>query len=262
MDELARFNKQRWEALAEAHIVYSVPLLNMDESAARALVDPEGLIGAVRGKRILCLAGGGGQQSAAFGLLGADVTTLDLSETQLERDREAARHYGLKIATVHGDMRDLSGFDEDRFDVVWHAHSINFVPDATEVFRQVRRVLKAGGIYHFSCSNPYFHSVEPEDWNGEAYPLRERYAQGELSFPDPHWTFTSPDGSRQRVEGPREFRHTLETLVNGLTALGFVLLRLREDTARDPDAEPGSWDHFRSIAPPYLEFWSSLGHTG
>ena len=45
------------------------------------------LIDKIAGKGVLCLAGGGGQQSAAFALLGAKVTVLDFSETQLERDK-------------------------------------------------------------------------------------------------------------------------------------------------------------------------------
>ena len=93
MDDLAQFNMERWNALARAGIEYTVPYLDMDESAARRLVDRNGLIGDVDGKDVLCLAAGGGQQSAAFALLGAKVTVLDLSEVQLERDREAARHF-------------------------------------------------------------------------------------------------------------------------------------------------------------------------
>ncbi len=82
LDELARYNKERWEALAQADIAFSRPFLDLIPSSARQLIDPHKLIGPVDGKSILCLAGGG-QQSAAFSLLGAQVTVLDLSETQL-----------------------------------------------------------------------------------------------------------------------------------------------------------------------------------
>jgi len=37
---------------------------------------------------VLCLASGGEQQSAIFGLLGADVTVLDLCAQQLAGDRQ------------------------------------------------------------------------------------------------------------------------------------------------------------------------------
>ena len=47
--------------------------------------------------------------------------------------------------------------------------------------------------------------------------------------------------------------------VGGLIERGFTLLGLWENAdGADPDAEPGSWDHFCSVAPPYLELWARL----
>lgn len=60
-------------------------------------------------KKVLCLASGGGQQSVAFALLGADVTVLDISPSQLERDRKAAEHYGIKVHLVQGDCSTMDG---------------------------------------------------------------------------------------------------------------------------------------------------------
>ncbi len=78
VDEIARYNKGRWEELAEANIEYSRPFLDLDSEKAREAIDPEGVLADVSGLDVLCLASGGGQQSAAFGLLGANVTVLDL----------------------------------------------------------------------------------------------------------------------------------------------------------------------------------------
>ena len=78
---------------------------------------PESLLG-VKGKDVLCLASGGGQQSAVFGLLGANVTVVDLSQGQLDGDKTAAKHYGYSIQTVQADMRDLSCLSSDSFDLV------------------------------------------------------------------------------------------------------------------------------------------------
>ena len=75
-DKIARHNKERWEALVAAGVQYSRPWRDLTEASARERVDPEGLIGEVSGRRVLCLAGGGGQQTAAFALLGAEVTVL------------------------------------------------------------------------------------------------------------------------------------------------------------------------------------------
>jgi 2-polyprenyl-3-methyl-5-hydroxy-6-metoxy-1,4-benzoquinol methylase len=52
------------------------------------MLDPEGRLGDVASKDALCLACSGGKQSSAFALLEANVTVFDLSEPQLNRDRE------------------------------------------------------------------------------------------------------------------------------------------------------------------------------
>jgi hypothetical protein len=58
------------------------------------------------------------------------------------------------------------------------------------------------------------------------------------------------------VRGPRECRHTLSTVINGLVQHGFVILGAWEDAGGDLDAKPGTWEHFTSIAPPWLSFWA------
>jgi SAM-dependent methyltransferase len=256
MDEVAVFNQARWQALAEADALYTRPALNLDAAAARARVDPDGVLGPLEGKRVLCLAGGGGQQSAAFALLGAQVTVVDLSAAQLERDAQVAAHYGLNIRILQADMRDLSELDADAFDVVQHAYSINFVPDVRVVFSQVARVLRPGGIYQLMFGNPFIAGLNPRAWNGDGYPLRQPYLDGEpIQAEDEAWVYR--EGSNPAIPGPREYRHTLSTVVNGLVTHGFTIRRLVDRVSIYPDssATPGTWDHFVSIAPPWLLVW-------
>jgi 2-polyprenyl-3-methyl-5-hydroxy-6-metoxy-1,4-benzoquinol methylase len=134
VDDVAKYNIERWQALAEANAVFTRPRLDLDKDSARQYLDSQGMLGDVAGKDVLCLAAGGGQQSVAFALLGANVTVLDISEAQLQRDTEAAVHYNVNLNVFQGDMRDLSHFNEDSFDIVWHPYSLNFVPDAHIVF--------------------------------------------------------------------------------------------------------------------------------
>ena len=255
MDELAQYNKARWEELSGANVMFSRPWLELDEALARQRVDPENVLGEIAGKGVLCLAGGGGQQSVAFGMLGAKVTIFDLSETQLRKDQEATAHYGFQVRTLQGDMRDLSAFADNSFDIVWHAHSINFVPDVQAVFAEVARVLRPGGKYRFSCHNPYVHGVCEDDWNGEGYVLKQPYVDGEVQYASPEWDVHDENGNVQRIVGPREFRHTLTTIMNGLLAQGFILLRVTERTQQDPDADPGSWEHLQSVTASYIDLW-------
>src|SRR5258705_13260763 len=108
MDEIAHYNQNRWAALGRARAIFTRPWLDLTPEQARYWVHSDGVAGQagmdeIAGKQVLCLASGGGQQSAAFGLLGARVTVLDLSEAQLERDRETAAHYGLAEQTEQAD---------------------------------------------------------------------------------------------------------------------------------------------------------------
>ena len=118
VDEIGKFNQARWNDLAAQRIRYSRPYLDLNPKSARELIDPYNLLGDLKNKNVLLLAGGGGQQSAAFGLLGANVTVIDLSETQLSRDHEVASHYKLDIETIQSDMRDISFLPDNHFDVV------------------------------------------------------------------------------------------------------------------------------------------------
>jgi SAM-dependent methyltransferase len=256
MDDIARHNQERWEELVQAGVAFSRPWLDLDEALARHRLDPEGLMGEVAGREVLCLAASGGQQSVAFGLLGAKVTVLDFCAPQLERDRETARHYGLEIATIQGDMRDLSPLADDSLDLVWQAHSLNFVPDKERVFDEVARVLRPDGLYRLEWTNPFVHGVW-DDWDDRGYHLSQPYADGaEIVYADPCWDFRNGEGQPQRVQGPREWRHGLGAVVNGLIRRGFAIRGLWEYLDGDPAAERGTWEHTQAFAPPWLTLWA------
>ncbi len=257
MDEVAEYNVARWRALAEGAALFTRPLLDLDAEKARARLDPDGWFGELEGRRVLCLAGGGGRESACFALLGARVTVFDLSPEQLERDRLAASHYGTHVETLRGDMRDLSALHGSDFDLVWHPYSINFVPDARAVFREVVRVVRLGGLYRLMCANPFVMGASPRDWDGRGYALTRTYAEGELvTAADEQWVY---DREPQAQAPPsREYRHGLGTLMEGLAEHGFRVLRATEDvsTYPDPSAGPGTWPHFVSVVRPWLAFLS------
>ncbi len=266
--DLLAFNRDRWNALAEAGVPYAQPLLDLTPETAREWLNsqvgtlPGGGSSDWAGKDVLCLASGGGQQTAVFGLLGANVSILDLSDAQLERDRQAAAHYQYPIRIEQGSMDDLGAFEDDSFDLVWHPYAINFFPDFTPVFDEVRRVLRPGGLYRLQFNNPFRAGLTDEDWHGSGYLIKKPYVEGAEMWPDGDvWTVEGDDGRIQRIVGPKEFNHTLGGIINGLIGRGFVLRGLWEDygrTAPDIHAEPGSWAHFIAVAPPYMAVWAQL----
>ena len=67
VDELAKHNRDRWHELAAAGVQYSLPWVDLNELTARQRVDPLGLLGDLKGQRVLCLATGGGVRPAGRG---------------------------------------------------------------------------------------------------------------------------------------------------------------------------------------------------
>jgi 2-polyprenyl-3-methyl-5-hydroxy-6-metoxy-1,4-benzoquinol methylase len=265
MDDIAKYNVDRWRSLASAEAIFTRPDFRLDKQSAQDRLDPERRLGDLVGKEVLCLAGGGGQQSIAFALLGANVTVADLSEEQLQRDASAAEQYKLKLSLVRKDMRDLSSLNESSFDVVWHPYSLNFVPDVHEVFRQVARVLRKGGVYRFNCANPAFMGIRGSDWTGRGYLITLPYIdRAEIVYPDQGWVFRGTPPF-QPIPPCKEYRHTINTIVRGLIESGFAIMSLTEENFGTPDSEsaPGTPEHLSAFAPPWLIFWTKKdGCTG
>jgi len=256
LDEIARINKRHWEAGGISSTDAGTrPFLDVDRDVIAAyaagksdqLPEPfeEGyskrITRNVQGKRVLCLASGGGQQSVLYGLLGAEVTVLDLSAKQLQADHIAARYYGYRVETVEGDMRDLSLFEEDHFDLVIQGVSIGYVPDVRVVFKQVARVLRPGGWYRNTYMNPATvpacFSGTDNGWDGQRYRLSEPYRGGPILI--------RPDGSENMDEGEMtgEFRHLLSDIFTGLVEAGFLIREVHESANLNEEDKPGSFGH-------------------
>ena len=174
------------------------------------------------GAAVLCLASGGGQQGPVLAAAGAAVTVLDNSPRQLGRDQEVAARDGLAVATVLGDMRDLSAFTDASFDVVFNPVSNVFCPELAPVWRESFRVLRPGGILMTGFMNPdiFVFDITALDERGELI----------VRHPLPFTTLDLPDDERQRSygTGPIEYSHSLTEQIGGQLAAGFVLTHLVE----------------------------------
>lgn len=180
------------------------------------------------GLDLLGLACGGGQQGPIFAALGANVTIFDNSPAQLDRDRQVADREGLKIRTVEGDMRDLSFFPDESFDLVFHPVSNVFCPEVRPVWRESFRVLRRGGTLLAGFANPIYYMFGTHADEQET--LQVRYA---IPYSD------LKDMEREELdicieEGiPLEFGHSLTDLIAGQTDAGFAITGFYEDICPD-----------------------------
>jgi len=194
-----------------------------DDPAARAMME------GVQGLPVLCLAGGGGQQSAVYSLLGAQVTVFDLMPAQLAADQAAAAHYGYTITTVQGDMHDLSSLPAGRFARVHQPISTLYCYNLAKLYAGVWRVLQPGGLYLVDFAFPLLYMADDLGWDGEGCCLRVRepYRRGEI--------WESADGRLSYHQGQPigEYHHLLSDIVNGLIQAGLTLRGLWENPRPD-----------------------------
>jgi len=237
-------NRRAWDAMADNRQRFTAPARDEDFRSLLATVDPAGWLGArIAGRRVLCLAAGGGKHGPIYAAAGAQVTVVDLSPRMLALDREVAAERGLELQTVEASMDDLSALPRGGFDLVIHPVSTCYVPDVLAVYRQVARVTADGGLYISQHKQPGSLQTDARP-SGGGYVLREPYFR---SGPLP-----PVEGSLHREAGTLEFLHRWEDLLGGLCRSGFVVEDLIEPPHGDPSAERGTFAHRSHYVPPYV----------
>ena len=114
------------------------------------------------GKRILGLACGGGLQGPVFAAKGYDVTIMDFSKSQLERDELVAKREGLKINTIQGDMTKSFPFENETFDIIFNPVSNVYVEDLENIYKEASRVLKNGGLLMVVFMKPWIYMYDAD----------------------------------------------------------------------------------------------------
>jgi SAM-dependent methyltransferase len=211
------------EVIAAARQGYFSVLLTETKPTPRAWF-PESFAGL----ELLGLACGGGQQGPVFAALGARVTIFDNSPAQLERDRQAAEREGLQIRTVEGDMRNLSVFPDNSFDLVFHPVSNVFCPEVRPVWKECFRVLRPAGTLLAGFANPVYYLFGT--LLADQKKLRVRYS---IPYSDLE-AFTPEEVQAYMEDGtPFEFGHSLTDLIAGQTEAGFRITGFYEDICPD-----------------------------
>src|SRR5262245_28308727 len=144
----ASHNRRAWDEMAAKRQRFTRAATDGDFANPLATVDKVGWLGGdIRGRRLLCLAAGGGKHGPLYSAAGAIVTVVDLSPAQLELDREVAAERRLELKTVEASMDDLAMFAAGEFDIVIHPVSTCYLPEIGPVYRDVARITVVGGLY-------------------------------------------------------------------------------------------------------------------
>ena len=180
---------------------------------------PKDWLGDLKGKKVLGLASGGGQQMPILSVAGAKCTVLDYSDQQLESERLVAEREGYDIEIVKADMTKPLPFEDGAFDLVIQPVANCYIEELQGMFNEVARVLAPGGVFLMGFDNGinYFFADQKETEVVNIMPFNP------LKNPDQMAQLEKDDCGVQ-------FSHSLEEEIGGQLKAGLTLTDLYEDT--------------------------------
>jgi len=160
VNEIHEANKKRWDAAsnrwaegADSRGLWrrcpKEPHLALCDKALDYLRD-------ISGKRVCVLGSGNNEAVFALAGLGAAVTSVDISQNQLDVAEQRSAELGLSVAFVQADVTDLSTFAEDSFDIVYTGgHVAVWVSDLQTYYTEAVRILTPGGLLVIDEYHPF-----------------------------------------------------------------------------------------------------------
>jgi ubiquinone/menaquinone biosynthesis C-methylase UbiE len=119
------------------------------------------LLGRVKGKDVLEIGCGGGQNAIVLAKWGARPVGLDISEEQIRFAKKLARKEGVSVPFHVGSMEDLRVFDDESFDIVISSFAIDYAENIPATFQEVYRVLRKEGLFVFAVVHPIIGRGRP-----------------------------------------------------------------------------------------------------
>lgn len=108
------------------------------------------------GKRILVPSSGDNHAVYAFHLMGANVTSCDISEKQIENAYNIARKYDWDIEFILDDTMKLTEISPDAYDFVYTSNGVHiWINDLQSMYTNIQRVLKQNGTYIMFDIHPF-----------------------------------------------------------------------------------------------------------
>ena len=176
---------------------------------------PHNWFGDLKGKRLLGLASGGGQQIPIFSAKGAKCTVLDYTKRQLDSERIVSSREGYDVEIIKADMTKPLPFEDGSFDIIFNPASLCYIEKVEPLLKECYRILSCGGVLLSAFEMGINYITDEGD--------ERRIVRG-LPF--------NPlkDKSLYKENDGVQFSHSLEEQLGGLLRSGFIITDLYEDT--------------------------------
>ncbi len=215
------------------------------------------LLGNVKGKNILEIGCGGGQNSIVLAKWGAKAVGVDLSEEQIKHARKLAKKERVKVTFYVGNMEDLSRFKNESFDIVLSAFAFGYVNNLLKTFQETHRVLKESGLFVVAI-------VHPIVARGRVVRRGKRRLWAISNYFDRRkrpWKWRTENRTANFNTGHRTLEDYFDTFVNA----GFCVERILEPAPYNMNALT---EHERKKIPysseyylKYYDIWSKVPYT-
>jgi len=179
----------------------------------------------VGGKQVAVL--GSGDNLAVFALagLGANVTSIDFSQEQLDCGIARSRQLGLKVDFMRADVTDLCSIPSEKFDIVYTGgHVAVWVENLGKYYSEAIRILVPKGLFIVSEYHPFRRVVSA---GVHGYDKETRYlSRGPFEYD------RATDNSRGvALAGPLpsyEFHWSVGDFINAIIVAGCEIVECQE----------------------------------
>ncbi|MGF0238797.1 class I SAM-dependent methyltransferase [Rhodococcus sp. IEGM1300] len=180
----------------------------------------------VQGKDAVQVGCNNGRESLSLFALGArSVVGIDQSRAFLDQARELASRSPHAPQFIEADVHHLPSELHDRFDLALITIGVlNWMPDISEFFRHVAKILKPGGALVVYETHPFLEMFDPEA--ADPFSLQSAYFRSEPFVQDQPIVY---EGKVEQKSAPSYwFVHTLGAMFTGAIDAGLQISHFKE----------------------------------
>tara|TARA_R110002096_G_scaffold44160_3_gene118807 strand:+ start:2205 stop:2999 length:795 start_codon:yes stop_codon:yes gene_type:complete len=189
------------------------------------------------GVKLLAMACGGGQQVPLFAAAGAEVTSYDASDVQLQKDEETCARHGLSVNTVQGDMAAMESLEAGAFDLIFNPVSNVFAERLEPIWSESARVLREGGVLMSGFMNPAFFLFDHEVLEETG----KLVVKHRLPYSDMEHAEVDLLSAQLEEQLSVEYSHSWESQIGGQCDAGFAITGFYEDDWDEESTRLQGW---------------------
>ena len=185
-------------------------------------------LGDLNNKKVLVPSSGDNVAAFGFHLLGAKVTSCDLSENQIYNAKKIAQANNWDIEFIVQDTMNLDKINGNEYDLIYTSNGTHvWISDMPCMYKNIHRVLKQSGYNIFFETHPM---SRPFDSTTYEVKINKHYSDVRIQAND-----TTPN-----------YLWRTQDFVNSIAASGFTIIEMQEFHSQREDLPSHNYLHISS----------------